>query len=213
MKKIGTTLLLGLFIAFNLYWIKNHLHLDVLRQIMIVMGSVFVYFLAAMLEIFHPQKPSQRRKKVRMFAWGMLIYYFFFIGTVVFFDGYFFSRSGSSEVNTKIFYTVDAYFKLMEQGDVRRALGNLIGNLILFAPMGILLPLIHPWFRKGTNFILSVIFISITVEVLQYQLLIGRADIDDVILNVTGALFSFYIARLMFYLCKDRIEEYFKKDE
>lgn len=203
--------LLGLFVGINVYWTKYHLQLNVVTQMTIVLTSVFLYLLAGGLEVIYSKTKEQRRKMFHIFSMGLLGYYFFFVATAVFFDGYFFFRSGrENEVNSQLFYTIEAYFKTLKQGDFLRSLGNIVGNLILFTPLGVLLPLIHPQFKKWFFFTATILVLSISVEMLQYYLAIGSADIDDIFLNVCGALVVFTIMKIILYIFKDKIESYFK---
>jgi glycopeptide antibiotics resistance protein len=68
---------------------------------------------------------------------------------------------------------------------------NLVGNVLAFAPLGLLLPLVgsRRWDARGIAGITFVL--SGMIEVTQY--LSGRrvGDVDDVILDVAGALLGF----------------------
>lgn len=74
---------------------------------------------------------------------------------------------------------------------------NMAGNLLLFVPIGFLLPLVNGRFNKVKNILLFIIPLIIVIEVLQY--FTGRAaDIDDLILNTGGALCGYLLLRLPF---------------
>jgi len=61
------------------------------------------------------------------------------------------------------------------------------GNLMLLAPLGLLLPATHPWFTPLRT-AASAFAISVTIEILQATAIAHRAgDIDDVLLNTLGA--------------------------
>ena len=84
-------------------------------------------------------------------------------------------------------------------------LTNLIGNIALFLPLGILLPLVSDRFRSFKRVLLVGFCLSLTIEVIQF---VSRffgiprtVDIDDVILNTLGgclgfALYKFLIAKV-----------------
>ena len=74
---------------------------------------------------------------------------------------------------------------------------NLYGNIALLAPFGLLLPLIT--FRRLSvwKIFLAALLFSILIEAAQYLTAYGEADIDDVILNVTGALLGYAIYRFL----------------
>ena len=68
---------------------------------------------------------------------------------------------------------------------------NVIGNIIIFIPFGYFVSRYIKAKKITPIFIISLVT-SLTVELVQLQ--IGRAfDIDDIILNVTGALTGFLI--------------------
>lgn len=78
----------------------------------------------------------------------------------------------------------------------RVALINLFGNILAFAPMGFFLPLLFKKQNKLKNFILTNITIILTIEVLQFLSLSGSFDIDDLILNLLGALLIYGLYKI-----------------
>lgn len=89
-------------------------------------------------------------------------------------------------VNFVPFKTILVYLGGKE--DLRIAAENLLGNIIAFAPMGFLLPIITKKFRKVIYIFLIALAVSLLIEILQFVFVLGSTDIDDVILNVSGAL-------------------------
>ena len=66
------------------------------------------------------------------------------------------------------------------------------GNLLLGAPFGILLPILMPRRLRMIRMVLLTALIMVVIELTQGALVEGRAfDIDDVILNTTGALLGY----------------------
>jgi glycopeptide antibiotics resistance protein len=76
-------------------------------------------------------------------------------------------------------------------------LRNTLGNLALFVPLGILLPLVSKRFQSFKRVLLSALMLSVSVEAIQFLLrFFGNpraVDIDDVILNALGACVGFAI--------------------
>jgi glycopeptide antibiotics resistance protein len=70
-------------------------------------------------------------------------------------------------------------------------LPTLIYNILAFVPLGILLPLISDKARNWRVVLLVGVIVSLSLEVIQLVTLLGEADIDDVILNVTGTLIGY----------------------
>lgn len=74
---------------------------------------------------------------------------------------------------------------------IRHAFINLAGNMVMFIPLGLLLPLIWPKLRSCRQFLLYVTSVVAAIELLQLFTLLGTCDIDDLILNVLGATLGF----------------------
>lgn len=64
---------------------------------------------------------------------------------------------------------------------------NIIGNFVAFMPFGIFLPLLFKKMNKYYKFLIIMIIIVATIEILQFLTLSGSCDIDDLILNIMGA--------------------------
>jgi len=73
--------------------------------------------------------------------------------------------------------------------------GQLVGNVLLLAPVGFLLPVVWP--RLGRReVLLAGLALTVGIEVAQWLMHAGRqADIDDVWLNVAGAAAGFRLQR------------------
>ena len=92
--------------------------------------------------------------------------------------------------------TISKYFMLEQMSLLRRA-GNILGNIYLFMPLGLLLPLVcrkanNIWIILFLSFILSIFF-----EAAQFALASGSSDIDDVILNTVGGMSGLLLFRLI----------------
>ena len=64
---------------------------------------------------------------------------------------------------------------------------NLLGNFVLFLPMGMLLPCLWEKLDRFWKVVLCVLGMVVLVEIAQGFLRVGSIDIDDVIFNVSGA--------------------------
>lgn len=81
---------------------------------------------------------------------------------------------------------------------------NLAGNLVLFLPMGILLPALFPPFRSFFRTVLFTILLIVCVEGAQLFTRTGSCDVDDLILNTAGCVAGYVIYRLTFGLTQGR---------
>ncbi|MBQ7915348.1 MAG: VanZ family protein [Firmicutes bacterium] len=70
---------------------------------------------------------------------------------------------------------------------------NVVGNILLFLPFGILLPVILTHRLGALRFLLASLFLAIAIELIQYYTGLGELDIDDVILNVLGAMIGYWL--------------------
>ncbi|MBR1780683.1 MAG: VanZ family protein [Oscillospiraceae bacterium] len=103
-----------------------------------------------------------------------------------------------ASVNLIPFRTILRQLRLLTHpsGDIRTfAVVNLAGNLLVFSPFGILLPLLWPRFRRVGPLLLTGMLISAGIEGI--QLFVGRStDVDDVIFNALGVLIGYGLYRL-----------------
>ncbi|PAC32741.1 VanZ family protein [Caldifermentibacillus hisashii] len=93
------------------------------------------------------------------------------------------------------FKTISTYIMAMFDGSLNLGIPikNLIGNLIMFLPMGIYLPYYIKKINKVGRFTFSMIILLFVIEVTQLVTRRGSFDIDDFILNMVGALIGFGI--------------------
>ena len=70
---------------------------------------------------------------------------------------------------------------------------NLAGNIVLFIPAGWLLPRLWVWMRNFFRFFALCAGVIFLVETVQLFTLLGRFDIDDLILNLFGMILGFIL--------------------
>jgi glycopeptide antibiotics resistance protein len=73
---------------------------------------------------------------------------------------------------------------------------NIFGNLAAFLPAGVFFPAVWKKQRRFTSFLLTAAAVIIGVETIQFIAMCGACDIDDFILNITGAVMGFGLSRL-----------------
>lgn len=64
---------------------------------------------------------------------------------------------------------------------------NIFGNIFLLTPLGFLLPIATGHHLSFPKILLLAFWFSLSIELLQFVIHVGEADIDDLILNVIGA--------------------------
>ena len=89
-------------------------------------------------------------------------------------------------------YTV--YIKGFLSGyvNVYYTLLNLAGNICAFMPLAFFLPYFFRAQKKWYCFFPTVLLFTVAVELLQFTLMVGSCDIDDLLLNAGGS-FLFYL--------------------
>ena len=92
------------------------------------------------------------------------------------------------------FHTLAIYFRNLGSGFWMR---NLFGNLFLLLPLGLLGPIALPVLRRWWLILPVALVISALIELAQHWIPDRSADIDDVIVNVVGALVGYAIYRLV----------------
>ena len=85
--------------------------------------------------------------------------------------------------------------------NIRLAVVNLFGNIIMFIPLGYFLPRLWAGLQKWWRTWLMTLLIMTAVEITQLLTLRGTCDVDDLILNLLGAAMGYGIFRV---LKKDR---------
>jgi glycopeptide antibiotics resistance protein len=80
---------------------------------------------------------------------------------------------------------------------ILKVLANFVGNIIMFIPLGFLLPLIASKFDDVKRLIFTAALLSISIEMLQFiSISFGTyrfVDIDDVMLNTFGAFVGYLV--------------------
>ncbi len=83
----------------------------------------------------------------------------------------------------------DSLRAYLDQPALRDAVRQIGGNILLGVPFGVLVPVLAPRSRTFLRVLLLTAVVMLMVEFAQGALVTGRAfDIDDVILNTSGAL-------------------------
>lgn len=100
-------------------------------------------------------------------------------------------------INTTPFYTIKNYLRVIvdrtNDSVYIHCLINLLGNILLFIPIGILIPKLWKKLRNFFKFFFICLLMILAVELIQLFALLGSCDIDDVILNMTGLTAGYII--------------------
>lgn len=103
-------------------------------------------------------------------------------------------------LNLRPLQTVRSYLWVLRyssrQAQIRFAVVNLVGNVVMFVPLGCLLPCVFDRLRKFSWHFLTVVLTILTIELLQLFTLLGSCDVDDLLLNLVGTTLGFGLWKL-----------------
>lgn len=129
-------------------------------------------------------------------------FYFGVLSYLVFFARRRRARHFNYEVNfVPIKNTVGTFLsmKMNDKFEVFNFFVNLFGNILLFVPFSIILLRVFK-INKLRFVLLWATLLSVFIESNQYLFQVGYPDIDDVILNVSGAILGFFLYKLFLRL-------------
>ena len=82
-----------------------------------------------------------------------------------------------------------------EFSSIKQFIVNIFGNIILFVPFGFILTSI----KRSKKVILIGLFLSVSIEVVQFMMSLRTSDIDDVILNTIGTYIGYKISMSKYF--------------
>ena len=197
-----TTILILLFYSIMTFRLQ---FTEISRLILLFGSFLFLYFGG-----FFLSKYLNNNKPMKINLWIYFILYIILLLTLTLFDPMYgrnfsivdwsnelFNKYITNSFNIIPFHTIIDYIgKFNSLYDTKTIMVNLLGNLIVLMPMAIFLPLLFKKVRKLKNFLLTVVIIVLCIEIVQFLTLTGSCDIDDIILNVTGAIIAYIIFKI-----------------
>lgn len=146
---------------------------------------------------------TNRRKK--RILWVCFLAYLLFLSYLLFFSSYFGrTERGDCEYryNLTLFQEIGRYYNIgIRRGSWYLFIINVCGNIGVFVPVGIFLPMLIKPCKNVFFTVLICLQLSILVEITQLITKVGSLDVDDVLLNTLGGLCGYVIYRLVVLLC------------
>ncbi len=210
-KKIFSIILYIVACLFGLvYLISEFLpdfHLSEFGRVFLLCGScLFLYFGGFLLS-----KYKNNNKTMRINLWVFFMLYILLLVTLTLFDAMW-GRNGLTfinwfseeftyfvkhSINLIPFKTIIEFVKeFNSMYSSRTILLNLFGNFIALMPMAFFLPLLFKKQNKFKNYFITIILIDLGIELTQLLTASGRFDIDDFILNISGATLMYFILKI-----------------
>ena len=103
-------------------------------------------------------------------------------------------EQAAEHLNLIPFRTLRLFGELLVSGVrsyIRMAVINLGGYVIMFIPLGLLLPRVFPHLTSLPRVLLVTAVLITAVEITQLFTLVGSCDIDDLILNIIGSAIGY----------------------
>lgn len=138
-----------------------------------------------------------RHRYLRRALWVVLGYYLAILSVLLFFGGLFhLDRAWGGAVNLEPFHTIRSFLIHYRRTESLSSLFNLLGNIVILVPLGVLLPVMFRPMRHFWLFLPLAALVCVGVEYIQWLTATGIADVDDSILNFAGAAAGYFATRL-----------------
>lgn len=129
---------------------------------------------------------------------GMVVFCMIVYAAIMIYLLYFRHRGGyvsGYSYNLTPFETIQAYWNSRHRMNTDIWFKNLFGNIVLFIPIGVFMPLLNTRLRKVVPMVASCALLILFVELLQLVTKRGSFDVDDIILNTFGAWIGLMLTR------------------
>ncbi len=93
------------------------------------------------------------------------------------------------------FKTIKLYIQYYDMPGIR-SFSNLFGNILIFVPVGLMLPMVHKASRNIPIMLLNALCLIVGIEIFQLFSNFGAFDVDDIILNSFGVLIGRCVYRI-----------------
>lgn len=152
---------------------------------------------------------NKRERIEIIFLCGVFICYILFLVKLLFLsrvsilDLFNSQRTLDRSINLIPFHSIKGYIFSNSATIKKFAFGNVVGNIVIFIPLGTYLSLFKNNKRVITN-LLFVFILSLFIEIIQGFLGIGASDIDDIILNCLGGLVGILGYKFLVFILRDK---------
>lgn len=143
---------------------------------------------------------NKRERIKTVFLYGVFICYILLLIKILFLSRI--SHLEHRSINLIPFYSIMEYISGNSANIKAFAFSNVVGNIVVFIPLGTYLSLFKNDKRVITN-LLFIFAVSLFVEIIQGLLGIGASDIDDIILNCLGGLIGILGYKFLLFILRD----------
>lgn len=173
---------------------------EVSRLVLLGVSSLFLYIGGFLLSKY---LDNNKPMKINLYIFFGL--YLILLITLTLFDSLWlrngFNFSGFDNIQDRInlvpFKTIMTFVKEFDSMySTSQIMLNLFGNVCAFMPMALFLPLLFKRQNKFFQFVITLILMILGIEFLQLITGSGRFDIDDLILNLLGAVLVYLLFKI-----------------
>ena len=183
-------------VGLNVFWLIAGDKLPVRDQMLIPVLSVVVAGVGVLLRTRYLGERGRTAYRSRA-LWVLLAYYLAILSVLLIFGGLFHvDRAWGSAVNLEPFRTIRRFLIHYRRTGSLSSLSNLLGNIVILIPLGVLLPVMFRPLRRFWLTLPLLALVAVGVEWLQWITAAGVADVDDSILNFAGAAVGYVFTRL-----------------
>ena len=173
---------------------------EVSRLVLLGASSLFLYIGGGLLSKY---LDNNKPMKINLYIFFGL--YLILLITLTLFDSLWlrngFNFSGFDNIQDRInlvpFKTIMTFVKEFDSMySTSQIMLNLFGNVCAFMPMALFLPLLFKRQNKAFQFVITLTLMILGIEFLQLITGSGRFDIDDLILNLFGAVLVYLLFKI-----------------
>ena len=201
-KMIISFIISLMFMGLFIWGLSNWSYVYMLFAALI--SAAFLYIAMRLLGKLHP---SKEKLIIKIFLWITFAFYLFFLFQLTFNvlrgdSVYIFSNKDlmnaylRNRINFIPFKSIIEPF--IDNYSWSYIIVNIFGNIAALAPMGFFLPMLFRGARKLLPFTIIVALVVVFIEFTQFLFTVGSVDVDDLILNVAGAVILFLLLKIPF---------------
>ena len=130
---------------------------------------------------------------VQWMAWGLFLVYVTYALNLLVFGSLYRVHERVRRYNLIPFKTLNLYLYGFDKLNFIIIFNNLLGNVLVFMPLGFFLPIFFVGLRKVKWLTLVSFLCTAAVEVTQWIFEVGSFDVDDLILNTLGGVLGYLV--------------------
>ena len=212
MKKVISIIFYLLAVVFLLTYvwaeIMPNLMLSETGRLFLLGGSCLFLYVGGLIK----SKAENNNKPMKINLWIFFILYLVLLITLTLFDPMW-GRNGfnafnwtqegfdiylENSVNLVPFKTIIGYAKKIFTSllSTSTIFLNLFGNIVCLMPLALFIPMLFKKIDNTKKFLISILCVTLGIELIQFITFTGSCDIDDIILNTLGAFIMYKILNI-----------------